>query len=238
MRQGHHTVVLVGEPRKWSGADPCFGTAPTPPKFGSCFLVGMSSFQLISVLKVKDTIHRLIRIQIDPEGYRGQLIRPNSTKTPRKQRNYNKVLGPCAGRLLLFPSPPAIAGRQMPPRTIGQTKPNRHKAFERAAIDTRTRARDEASAEIPSAGDAPQALTTLDADSSSTPDAAAEQSSLLLHSPAFRRTQSYLSIHKAKGQQAHLMASHRHPTPVQGIHPGNPSSTCLLMAPEQSTTNR
>ena len=111
----------------------------------------------------------------------------------KKQRNYKSVLGTLAAQILGIPSPPAIAGSQMPP-TTGRPELHRQQALRRAAVDTRHLGRDEANAEDPSAGDAPQAPVTLDADSPLLTDAAMEQPSLQLHSPTFRTNRSYLSI--------------------------------------------
>ena len=45
--------------------------------------------QDVSVLKVKEPVQRLVRIQIHPEGHRGLLYRPNNTKAPKERRKKN-----------------------------------------------------------------------------------------------------------------------------------------------------
>jgi hypothetical protein len=92
----------------------------------------------------------------------------------------------------------------------GQKKLYCLKALEVAALYTRTEEQDEANAEKTLAGDAPRASSTMDRDSPSTTEAAAENSSLI-HSTTIHTTQSCLFILRPSGQKTHLKTMCRQP---------------------------
>ena len=136
------------------------------------------------------------------KGYRVQLLRPTSTKVPRKQRKCKPTLGTPAGRNPQHPTTVAVAGSRSP-RAIGQPELHRQQAFSRTAVDARHLGRDKANAEEPSVGDAPQAPVTVEADSPAPTNAAAEPESAAPLSCLPHNPKLHLH-HETKGQRAHL----------------------------------
>ena len=131
------------------------------------------------------------------EGYRRQLSRPF---TQRPLPNIGITNSPLDTADRIHPTPllPAITGGP-PPRILGRKEPNRHEDLEVAVVDTRP-GRDEAIACTTSAGDTPQAPTTMDTSSPPTTDAAGRYANQV-HSPNFHTTQNCFFILEPKGQK-------------------------------------